>query len=187
MDDEELWQAYRWPQRSLRVNFVISIDGHIGGSDGRSGTLSTPEDRRIFHMLRAGCDAVLVGAGTARTEKYRPVTVKSQWAEHREQTDAPSLIMVSASGNVPDIEGAIVSDGSDLAKVREQFPRILCEGGPRLFSDLLQDGLVDELALSISPQIGGYGPLVLDSVSASATPKYAHVHPEGLFTLWDVT
>jgi riboflavin biosynthesis pyrimidine reductase len=56
-----------------------------------------------------------------------------------------------------------------------------------LFSTLLEQGLVDELALSISAQIGGFGGLVLDGVSAQTRPKHTHVNDEGLFTLWDVT
>ncbi len=187
MDDEELWQAYAWPSLCLRVNFVISLDGHIQGPDGLSGTLSGPHDRRLFHMLRAGCDAIMVGAGTARTETYKSVAIRSPWEQFREQSGPPTLILVSASGNVPEIEGAIVSDGSDLTDLRERYPKILCEGGPRLFSTLLEEGLVDELALSISAGIGGFGSLVLDGVSAQTRPKHTHVNDEGLFTLWDVT
>jgi len=35
--------------------------------------------------------------------------------------------------------------------------RILCEGGPTLFADLAQAGLVEELCLSLSPQLAGPG------------------------------
>ena len=91
MDDEQLWRAYAWPERSLRVNFVTSIDGHIQGSDGLSGTLSSPEDRRVFHMLRAGCDAVLVGAGTARVEKYGPIRIKPAMAGYAQPERAAAV------------------------------------------------------------------------------------------------
>lgn len=186
MDDEQLWRAYAWPERSLRVNFVTSVDGHIQGPDGLSGTLSSPEDRRVFHMLRAGCDAVLVGAGTARVEKYGPIRIKPQWRGMRSQSGQPHLVMVSASGNVPEIEGATVVDGTDLGALKEQYPRILCEGGPHLFTALLQQGLVDEFAWSISPHIGGSGSLLTTPVTAGAIPKHAHSHPEGVFTLWGI-
>ncbi|MEZ5157237.1 MAG: dihydrofolate reductase family protein [Candidatus Nanopelagicales bacterium] len=187
MDDEQLWRSYAWPQQSLRVNFVTSIDGHIQGPDGLSGTLSNPHDRRLFHMLRAGCDAVLVGAGTARREKYRPIQVKAEWSGLRSQTQPPVLIMVSASGNVPDIEGAVISDGTDLREIKDRYPRILCEGGPHLFTALLEQGFVDELALSVSAMLGGAGHLLTGTVTAGAIPKHAHTAPEGIFTLWDIT
>lgn len=187
MDDEELWRAYAWPQRSLRVNFVTSIDGHIQGTDGLSGPLSGPEDRRLFHMLRAGCDAVLVGAGTARTETYRPIRIKPEWERFRSRDTPPDLVIVSASGNVPDIEGARVVDGTDMPGLREEYPRILCEGGPALFAALLAAGLVDEFAWSIAGRVGGSGQLLTGNPRAHATPKHTHFTAEGVFTLWDIT
>lgn len=186
VNDEELWRAYAWPEQCLRANFVISIDGHIRGSDGKSGTLSSPEDRHRFHMLRAGCDAVLVGAGTARAEGYGPVRIKPEWRDLRTQSNPPVLVMVTASGNVPDIPGSEVVGGDDLAAVKRRYPRILCEGGPRLFTALLEQGLVDELALSIGAQIGGSGRLLTESLTARATPRHADAATEGVFTLWDI-
>ena len=184
MDDAALWSAYAWPDECLRVNFVISLDGHIGAPDGLSGGLSSPEDRRVFHMLRAGCDAILVGAGTARTEGYRAPAVKLEWQQFRQRSKAPVLVMVSASGSVPDIEGAVTVDGTDLAAVIAQYPRLLCEGGPHLFASLLEQRLVDEVALSISGQVGGTGRLLPDEVRASFTPRHAHTADNTIFTLW---
>jgi riboflavin biosynthesis pyrimidine reductase len=65
--------AYRVaPGRHLRVDFVAALDGAIA-VDGRSGGLGSDGDRRVFRTLRALADAVLVGAGTAAAEGYRPV------------------------------------------------------------------------------------------------------------------
>lgn len=187
MDDDELWAAYAWPERSLRVNFVTTIDGHIQGPDGLSGSLSSPEDRRIFHMLRAGCDAILVGAGTARTEKYKAVSVKPEWQRFRAEQAPPVLIMVSRSGNVPDIPGAEVVDGTDLAGVAQQHSRILCEGGPHLFTALLAQGLVDEVALSTSAHFGGGGSLLTADLWRTARPRHVHHDDEGIYGLWSLS
>lgn len=184
MDDTALWEAYAWPQRCLRVNFVVSLDGHVAAPSGLSGGLSSPEDRRVFHMLRAGCDAILVGAGTARAETYGAVGIKDQWVPLRHRSDPPSLIMVSASGNVPDIEAAVTVDGTDLAAVKQEHPRILCEGGPRLFASLLEQDLVDEVALTISGRVGGAGSLVPADVSAHFRPRHVHAADDSVFTLW---
>lgn len=186
MNDEELWQAYSWPEKCLRVNFVVTLDGHIRGREGLSGSLSDEEDRRIFAMQRAGCDAVLVGAGTIRAEKYGPIAIKPQWQQFRTQKHAPELIAVSASGNVPEIEGLQVVDGSDLPALRERYPRILCEGGPHLFASLLKQDLVDEVALTMTGYFGGSGQLVPAAVSEQATPKHVHAHGNSLFTLWSL-
>jgi riboflavin biosynthesis pyrimidine reductase len=73
LDDDGLADAYRLPAgRSLRVDFVASLDGAITVG-GRSGGLGSPGDRRIFRLLRALADVVLVGSGTAATEGYRPM------------------------------------------------------------------------------------------------------------------
>lgn len=55
----------------LRVNFVTSVDGsaHNGGT---SAGLQTPGDNRVFAALRDLADVVVVGAGTAAAEGYRP-------------------------------------------------------------------------------------------------------------------
>jgi riboflavin biosynthesis pyrimidine reductase len=77
LDDDGLVEAYRLPPGlSLRVNFVTSLDGAIT-VDGRSEGLGSPGDRRIFQVLRALADVVLVGHGTASTEGYRPITADS--------------------------------------------------------------------------------------------------------------
>ncbi|MGY1839660.1 MULTISPECIES: dihydrofolate reductase family protein [unclassified Modestobacter] len=72
-DPAGLADAYRVaPGRHLRVDFIASLDGAIS-VDGRSGALGSDGDRRVFRTLRALSDGVLVGAGTAAAEGYRPV------------------------------------------------------------------------------------------------------------------
>jgi riboflavin biosynthesis pyrimidine reductase len=53
----------------LILNMVSTADGRatVGG---RSGPISDRADRALFHGLRLTMDAVLVGAGTVRTERY---------------------------------------------------------------------------------------------------------------------
>jgi riboflavin-specific deaminase-like protein len=53
----------------VSLNMVCSLDGHAAIAD-RSAGLSSPADRALFHGLRSITDAVLVGAGTARSEGY---------------------------------------------------------------------------------------------------------------------
>lgn len=70
LSDADVLDAYPMPDRQwLRVNFVSSVDGAVT-LDGRSGGLGGPGDRRVFGLLRVACDAVLVGAGTVRVERY---------------------------------------------------------------------------------------------------------------------
>lgn len=68
----------------LIVNMVSSLDGRAA-VDGQTRGLSSPEDRRLFHLLRSAGDALLVGAGTARTERYGPAVKSDELRERRER------------------------------------------------------------------------------------------------------
>jgi len=103
LDDAGLVEAYRVPAgRHLRVNFIASLDGAVT-VDGRSGGLGSPGDRRIFQVLRALADVVLVGHGTASTEGYRPMTA-----------DSPVGRLRAAIGRQPTAPIAVVSNRASL-------------------------------------------------------------------------
>lgn len=95
----DLREAYAYPSDRtwVRANMVSSLDGSAV-QDGRSGALSGEADKAVFAALRGLCDAVLVGAGTARTEGYRAPRAKEGWAGHRAglgQLPAPALVLAS--------------------------------------------------------------------------------------------
>jgi riboflavin biosynthesis pyrimidine reductase len=90
LTDADLAKAYRLPPgRSLRVDFVASLDGAVT-VEGRSGGLGSPGDRRVFRVLRALADVVLVGSGTAATERYRPVAADGAAVELRRALGRPA-------------------------------------------------------------------------------------------------
>ena len=62
----------------LRANMVVSVDG-AASLVGRSGGLSGPADRLLFSVLRSLADVILVGAATARAERYRPAAERAIW------------------------------------------------------------------------------------------------------------
>jgi 5-amino-6-(5-phosphoribosylamino)uracil reductase len=87
-------------RRTVRAVFVSSLDGAVVGPDGRSGSLSSPLDRAVFLHQRRRADVILVGAGTARDEGYRPVLPHPDHLDARRaagQRDAPVLCVVSRS------------------------------------------------------------------------------------------
>jgi len=186
--EADLDEAYAWPEeRCLRVNFVSTLDG-AASLDGRTGGLATPADQAVFSHLRATCDVIVVGAGTASAERYRPARVPvavvsarlSPSPEERLFTPglaaAPPLVLTCAAA--PDDRRAALSrcaevvdcggEAVDLDLVvaeleRRGMRRLLCEGGPRLFADLLAADLVDELCLTITPLLtAGAAPRVTD-------------------------
>jgi len=94
----ELADLYAFPsgRRWVRANFVATLDGSATGADGRSGTINTPPDNRVFALQRHLADAVLVGAGTVRAEGYERIKPS------RPRPVPPALVVVSASGRVPE-------------------------------------------------------------------------------------
>ncbi len=114
-DDVDLVDAYAYPEGPwLRANFVASVDGAIA-VDGRSRGLSGATDRRVMAVLRDLCDAVVVGAGTARAEGYEAVRrskARIAWRRQRGLSDVPPIVVVTASLDFdpehPLFSGAIV-------------------------------------------------------------------------------
>jgi riboflavin biosynthesis pyrimidine reductase len=97
----------------VRANMVASADGAVT-LDGRSGGLSGPADRTVFAVLRSLADLVLVGAGTARAEHYRPVRATQIWPELRAGRAAlPPIAVVTASLDLTGCEPLLaVPEGS---------------------------------------------------------------------------
>ena len=93
----ELRELYAFPagRRWVRSNFVTTLDGSVQGADGRSGSVNTPADNRVFALQRELCEAVLVGSGTVRAEGYERV------APTRRRPHPPALVVVSGSARVP--------------------------------------------------------------------------------------
>lgn len=89
----------------VRANMVATLDGAAAGPDGRSGSINGPADLRVFTALRSQADVVLVGAGTARAERYdvpRLGPALRQAREREGRAPRPQLAVVTTTGNLPD-------------------------------------------------------------------------------------
>ncbi|UQE73268.1 dihydrofolate reductase family protein [Gordonia sp. PP30] len=68
------------------------------------------------------------------------------------------------------------------------YSHLLCEGGPTLTDALLRDDLVDELCITLSPNIGGEGrPRPTAAVTADFVPTVTGIVDHFLFTRWTRT
>lgn len=103
---DDLVDLYRWPARPVagatvvRSNFVSTLDGSVQGLDGRSGSINTESDHRVFALHRALADVVLVGAGTVRGESYRAVDLQP-WQRSLRSAEGlagyPALVVITRS------------------------------------------------------------------------------------------
>lgn len=107
LDDTELAEFYRCPddRRWVRANFVSTLDGAAQGPDHRSGSISGSADKRAFALLRALADVILVGAGTARAEKYGPAGIDADFAAirraHGHTEETPPIAVITGSLDLP--------------------------------------------------------------------------------------
>jgi riboflavin biosynthesis pyrimidine reductase len=159
----------------VRLNMISSVDGATAVG-GVSGALGGRADKRVFAVLRSLADVVLVAAGTVRAEHYgpatRPVAVVTRSAELDWQapffTEARARPMVVTVEDAPAQNlrrAAEVADvllagtaGVDLRRALEAlgargYRYVLAEGGPSLNGALALAGVIDELCLTLSPQL----------------------------------
>jgi riboflavin biosynthesis pyrimidine reductase len=182
----DLEALYRSPSLPwLRVNMVSTLDGAANGDSGKSGSINNAADKLVFRALRDQADAIVVGAGTARTERYRVTDVPLVVVSHRalvpeglQDTPAGKVLLVTcaSSTGLDDARATLGADqvivvGDSLvdlaamknALVERGFTNILSEGGPHLVRDLLDTGAADELCLTWVPRaIGGVHPRILE-------------------------
>jgi riboflavin biosynthesis pyrimidine reductase len=201
---EQQLDAYRpWehphPERPLvAMNFVATVDGRatIGGV---SGPIGSATDTKMLACLRTRFDAVMIGAGTMRAERYGRIAADPGQRQRREQRGLPPdplmvivsgrldlpwdaslftagggrVLVFTASEEVPPETATPVDvvrheGGVDLdaalrhLRAEEGVRALICEGGPRLHSQLQAGGLVDELFLTVAPKLTGAGPSILE-------------------------
>jgi riboflavin-specific deaminase-like protein len=85
------------------ANFVESADGRAA-FHGLSRELSDPGDREMFHGLREHVDAILVGTGTLRAERYGRLVRDPARRQRRAASGLhpePLACVFSRGGNVP--------------------------------------------------------------------------------------
>ena len=81
----------------VTLNMISSING-VATSSGLSGELGSKGDKLIFNSLRASADFILLGAGTAKAEKYGMPNISEDAQIRRTsrgQTDIPRLVIIS--------------------------------------------------------------------------------------------
>jgi riboflavin biosynthesis pyrimidine reductase len=128
----------------VAMNFVATVDGRatIGG---RSGPIGSDADTAILTGLRTRFDAVMIGHGTMRAERYDDI-------------GKPLFVVESTpTGRVDLVE--------TLRSLRHErgIRALLSEGGPTLYGAMAAAGLVDELFLTIAPKLAGGGaPRILE-------------------------
>jgi diaminohydroxyphosphoribosylaminopyrimidine deaminase/5-amino-6-(5-phosphoribosylamino)uracil reductase len=166
------------------LKWAMSADGRTALPNGSSQWISGPEARAWVHRLRAGCDAVVVGGGTVRTddplltsrgrsdpEPLRVVLSRSldlpATAKLWNQREAPTLVAHGPDAPAETRTRLQALGVSCLALERcEPLPllealaergcnQVLWECGPELAAAALRQGCVQRIAAVTAPKLLG--------------------------------
>jgi len=180
----ETYRPWEEPQEDrplVAMNFVATLDGRAT-IEGRSGPIGSDADTAMLAGLRTRFDAVMIGAGTMRAERYGPLASKLVIVSGRLDLpwDAPAfteegevLIFTSSEAEPPETTAAVevvrhegaVNFREAMRHLRREhgIRALLSEGGPHVHEQMQADGLVDDLFLTLSPKLsGGEAPRIVE-------------------------
>jgi riboflavin biosynthesis pyrimidine reductase len=172
------------------IDGAVELDGRSGSLGGPADRQVFQALRAVSDAVVVGAGTaskenygplrLSAGASERRRSRGQPplprlVVVSARGAVDRSarwwSSEPPPLVVTTSTGAaaLDGAAGEVVVCGEhqvDLVEAVEQMAarelqRVACEGGPHLFRDLLDEGLVDELCLTISPVLAGAGHLHL--------------------------
>lgn len=163
----------------VTLKYAMTLDGSAAASDRTSQWITSPEAREDAHRLRSGSDAVVVGAGTLRSDdprldvrldgyegpQPRPVIVAGDEdlpADARLWERNP-LVISTSERVVPGGELAVLSSSGTYADPRavcealadRGYLDVLLEGGPTLAGAWLESGVVTAGVVYVGAKLGG--------------------------------
>lgn len=164
----------------VTLKYAMTLDGSVAAADGSSRWVSSPESRNDAHRLRAEMDAVVIGAGTLRSDDPRltvrldgyqgpqpiPVVVAGKKSLPREAAlwEREPLVISATRREVPG--GEVVQVPADhrglpdpraTAEVLAEQGHLdlLLEGGPGLAGSWWEAGLIDRGVVYLAAKVGG--------------------------------
>ena len=172
----------------LGLNMVSSLDGKAT-IEWRTKGLSSELDRRLFHHLRTQADAVMVGAGTMRAERYGRMTKSEELREKRVAeglASDPVAVIVSGRLDLPaDLpilnepeQRVVIATGSDATLpglgAQVEYARV-GDDLPRLLAHLEEAHGVRSVLCEGGPMLNSYlfAAGLVDELFLSLSPKVA--------------
>ena len=198
----------------VTVKGAVSLDGGMALESGESRWITGPDARASAHRLRSEHDAVLVGAGTVAADDpeltvrhtcgetpMRIVLDSRLSIPSGSKVCAPGTTVFVSEEAPGERRAAAAAAGMDVIAVPSGSSglslshilsvlalrgvnSLLVEGGPSVIASFFREGLVDGVALFLSPRIMGRnrpfsGPLAFASMDETIRIRGASVKPVG--------
>jgi diaminohydroxyphosphoribosylaminopyrimidine deaminase/5-amino-6-(5-phosphoribosylamino)uracil reductase len=167
-EDYQHWTTRKEPWVILKLG--MTLDGYLV-VPGRRWVTGEPA-RAEVQKLRAGCDAILVGAETVRKDNPQ-LTVRKTFRHSAECRNVggeqPWRVVVTRSGKLPKGANLFRDRYKDRTLVyrrkkwsevlkdlhRRGVSRLLVEGGAEVAGGLIKDGKVNEVVIYLAPILVG--------------------------------
>jgi diaminohydroxyphosphoribosylaminopyrimidine deaminase/5-amino-6-(5-phosphoribosylamino)uracil reductase len=151
----------------VTVKCGMSLDGRLTRPPKESRWITSAAARRHAHALRAGVDAILVGAETVRKDDPR-LTARGQG-----RAKCPLRVVITRSGHLPRrarlftdrfAGRTVVYRGKSMGSVlrdlgRRNVTSLLIEGGGDVLGQALDEKIIDKVQIYLGPIFAG-GPVI---------------------------
>jgi len=161
----------------VTLKWASSLDGRIAAADGSSKWITSIESREDAHKLRSEVDAILVGTGTvvADDPELTARTKDGGYFQHQPTRVVMGEREISSEKRIfNSLAPSLHIKTRDPKVVLQQLSalghkHLLVEGGASVVSAFIQENLVDEFTIYLSPiLIGGpklaIGEIGIDSI-----------------------
>ena len=149
----------------VTLHIAQTLDSRIAAEDGTSQWISSPESLADNHAIRRRIDAILVGTQTVLVDNPR---LTARDSNGNATGDQPLRAVMGLRG-VPE-DAAVHGEDGKVMHLPTRDPHealsqlfaagvrhVMVEGGSRILSAFLSEGLVDELIVYLAPTLLGSG------------------------------
>lgn len=179
-DQGRVWLTANRNQRPYVIlKWASSLDGRTAAQDGTSQWISGPESRADSHLKRSEVEAILVGTGTALADDPELTARKPDGSYYENQP----LRVVLGERELPE-RLRLFNDKAKTIQIQSRSPEralaelwsigvksVWVEGGPKVASEFVKSGLVDEIIIYLAPMLLGGNNVSIEDIGVQSMPE----------------